>query len=69
MSHVNRHLFIEYLHFSQLVEEAASVDALHDDEVMIAVLHELEDASDIWMLGLFQNLQLALIKILEIIGQ
>ena len=53
-------IFSETTDIRQFLEQVASTDELCDDEVAVAVFHELEHPHDVGVGGLFEYLQFAL---------
>ena len=49
-------------------KKVASCDVLHDDIVVLRVLQELEDASDVRVLNGFENFELVLVELLVNFG-
>ena len=49
-------------------KKIATCDVLHDNVVVLLVLQELEDASDVGVLDCFENFELVLVELLVNLG-
>ncbi len=49
--------------FLDRIEKVSSRDQLHHDVIVAAILHELKDSCDVWVVGLFQNLELVFVEL------
>ena len=64
LDHISGLHFSKLLHLANLFKKVATQDHLHDDIVVLSVLKELKDASDVGMRSLLEHLKLILVQLL-----